>query len=249
MACGAGGDAYTLVSYALGLNGRCDGKAFVRILRWLEGDDVLQQEPVEDEPLPRIDPAPALAMAVPLSKVREPRLLAWLARRQIPSSAPAGWLPSFEAPWWPMGYAGNWPVVIPACTGRGDVLSMHGIAIDVDAPTKTRWPKGASSRELLFADRSTRSWLSGKSAPPDRLLIVEGATDYLTAAPQMPTLGYFSGSAAALRTVPITSGTRVYCGVDADEKGDMYENEIANALAPHPVRRIPLQRLKHGGGA
>lgn len=120
---------------------------------------------------------------------------------------------------------------------------MHGIAISSDAPRKTTWPKGADSRELLFADRNMRAVLRGDRPWPDRVLFVEGGTDFLTASPQMPTIGVSAGAAAALRLVRPPPTTRLYVGTDPDHVGDVYAKQIADALSPNITRRVPLHRL------
>lgn len=241
-ACQAKGSAHRLVSYALGMNGALKGSAWRKVSEWMDGSGTLEAE-AEAEVLTRIDPSPALRCAVPLSRCRAPAVLAWLARRGIRPEAPAGFLPDFEAAWWPSGYARQWPVVIPACTGRGEVVSMHGMAIQAGPESKTRWPKGASSRELLFAAPQMRQWLRGCAPCPGRLLLVEGAPDFLTTAPLMPTIGFTSGFEEALRLVRVDSGTEVVVGTHLDEAGRRYQDRIANILAPHPVRVLPLERL------
>jgi len=121
---------------------------------------------------------------------------------------------------------------------------MHGIAIDT-APRKTTWPKGGQHGGLLFASASTRRWLSGQAPAPQRVVVVEGATDYLTASTELPDcaiLGIASGSPPALSTVPKEKGQRWYVATDPDAAGRRYAKQIAEALYPTPVRPFPMVR-------
>lgn len=197
---------------------------------------------LQPEPPSRINPSKAISMAKSIRQVQDPRLLAWLERRQISATAPAGWLPRFWAPWWKSSR--RWPLVIPACTGTGVVESIHGIAVDSDVEHKTCWPSGASSRELLFAAPRVRAWLSGSAPPPSDVVVVEGATDFLTATVQLPecaVIGITSGSATALRLVPRSSGQRWYVATDPDEAGEKYKRQVAQALFPSPVYPFNLR--------
>lgn len=193
----------------------------------------------------RADVSDAIRMAKPISQVEDEKLDAWLKLRCIHKSAPAGWLPDFTAPWWPAGNSGHWPVIIPACTGRGVVESIHGVSIG-DAPRKTQWPAGVESRELLFATPATREWLRGNAPAPARVLVVEGATDFLSSVTRLDdcaVIGVSSGAAKALYLAPKTKGQRWYVGTDPDTSGDKYAKEVADAIFPTPVYPIPLRKL------
>jgi hypothetical protein len=244
VSCKATGDGFTMVAYHLGLDPKPRGRAFRDILAWLgsgERCEVVEQD--EEMSAISVDVMPALRAAVPISQARDPRLGSWLARRCIGPGAPAGWLPSWEESWWPRGWSERWPVVVPACTAKGVVMSMHGVAVDSGVDRKTTWPLAASARELLFASAGLRRWMRGEASAPERLLVVEGATDYLSAADQLPTIGATSGGFTALRLLDIPKTTRVYIGTDPDKAGRVYAQQIADALAPHPVRLLPLHRM------
>lgn len=244
VACEATGDAITMVAYHLGLDPKPRGQAFRDILAWLKSGKRCEVVKQDEEPLTiSVNVIPALRAAVPLSQARDPRLGRWLAKRAISPHAPAGWLPMWEDAWWPKGWSSRWPVVIPACSARGEIMSLHGLAIDDSAPRKTTWPVGSGARELLFASAALRRWMRGEAPAPERLLVVEGATDYLSAADQMPTIGATSGGFVALRLLEIPKTTRVYVGTDPDAAGRVYAQQIADALAPHPARLLPLHRM------
>lgn len=252
LACQTKGDAVSLVGLSLHEEGRPRGRTFVECVRWLEGTGALPAMNLPEEDPVRIDPLPALRRAVPVSEVSDPRLDAYLEQRRIPKTAPAGWLPRFSADWWgaternPLGFSRYWPLVVPACSGRGVIESMQGLAVEEAAPRSKMWPKGAESRELLFADRKVRSWLAGSAPPPKQLLVVEGVPDYLTATcvlEDIYVIGVSAGCARALRLVTLSTSTDVYVGTHADVAGRRYEAEVVDALWPQLVRPLPLERL------
>lgn len=195
----------------------------------------------------RADVTDALKEAAPISKVKDEKLDEWLAFRQISRDAPAGWLPKFSAPWWPDGSSERWPVILPACTGRGVVESIHGVSIDIErTASKTRWPVGVESRELLFATPATREWLRGNAPAPARVLVTEGATDFLSSVTRVNdcfVIGIANGGAKALSLVPKAKGQRWYVGTHPDTAGDKYATSVANAIFPSPVYPLPLRGL------
>ncbi len=228
----------SLASWAIAGSRRPNAKVF----SFLEGKVQVRVERAEPEPPRRIDPAAALASARSVRDVNDPRLIAWLAARRLPQTIPAGWLPNFRATWWTGSR--TWPLVIPACTGTGKVESLHGIAVEA-APHKTTWPLGAESRELLFAAPKTRAWLQGKAKAPRDVIVVEGASDFLTANVVFEgdaVLGITSGGASALSLVPRVRGQRWYVATDPDEAGRMYARKVAEAVYPHPVYPFPMER-------
>lgn len=238
VACRRGGpDELSLVAWALNHSRRVDAKVY----DFVEHKRVRTIAPRPEAAPKRIDPALALRLARPFSEVEDERLSAWLAHRAISPRAPAGWLPRFSAPWWPSSE--TWPIVLPACTGTGKVESLHGVAVG-EAPHKTTWPRGAESRELLFAAPSTRAWLRGVGSAPREVLVVEGATDFLSAVvelPDMAVLGITSGAASALALVPKVRGQRWYVATDPDTAGRKYAEKVAEYVFPFPVYPFPLR--------
>ena len=246
MICKEGGDAVALVSASRYGTTRPVGRLYPEVAAYLEALAGIGPPLEEQEAPERIDPWPALRSATPLADARDEALGEWLLERGIERTAPAGWLPKFSAPWWP-GFSANWPVVLPACSGAGEVQSMHGVAISDAAPQKTCWPRGASSRELLFADRHARAWLRGEGARPRRVLFVEGATDYLSASTRVEkdtlVFGVFSGAFRALR-LQKWDGIDCVILTDADAAGDRYATLIAKGVAPQPCLRVDWDALR-----
>lgn len=200
-------------------------------------------------PPDRVDPGAALRACRGLAGVADPLLLGFLQKRSISAHAPAGWLhrsSGFWAEWWP-DFARWWPLIIPACSGTGQVLSIHGIAVDPRAPRKTTWPKGGTSAGLLFANRETRRWLAGEDEPANEVVVVEGATDYLTACTRLTgcsVIGVTSGAASAIHLVPRKRNQRWFVATDPDDKGDKYAEQVAEQLFPTPVLPFPMHLLR-----
>ena len=249
VACKRYGDGFGFVGLFLQLGEPMSRADFKVMVGFVESGEVQKRapRPEDDEELERIDPWPALLRAVPLQQAKDRRLHAWLASRALPVTAPAGYLRGFRAPWWP--YRDLYPVIVPACTGRGVVESMHGRSIE---DGKTIWPKGAASRELLFATPPTRAWMCGSAPPPSDIVIVEGLTDYLTwsSTQPQPAIGVYAGAAAALATTPFTRRTKVWIGTDDDAVGDKYAEEVADVLSGTAVvRRMPMRQVNEWRGA
>lgn len=243
--CGTEGDSIEFAALHLGLSVPVRGQDYKSVLAWLATGETSPRAEAVDEPLVRINPWPALNRARHIARVEDPVLLSWLEQRAIPRTAPAAWLPSFEAAWWPRGYARWFPLVVPVCTGTGEVVSMQGRAVLPNAPTKTRWPSGAAARELLFATPAARRALAGWENP-EYLLIVEGLTDFLTQAsimPTVPVVGVTEGAAAALRTTRLCATTKILIGTHVDGKGVKYERDVADAMPMRIIRKAPLERL------
>lgn len=252
VACRAGGGALSLVGYHLGVGHRVErrygegldlrGRAFRHVISFIEKGEILPVAESEPEDLKRIDPMPGLRRAVPVGRCGDAEVCSWLRGRGIDASrAPAGCLRNFTADWW--FWSRTHPLVVPACTGLGEIESMHARSVTDD--TK-RWPKNASSRELLFASPVVRSWLRGESDQPPVLVVTEGLSDYLTwsSASKVPTLGVTSGGTGALRTVGIAKGTEVFVGTHSDVSGRRYAEEVADAFAMRAVvRPLPLRRV------
>lgn len=250
--CRVAGDAYDLVAYRLlGRRAREAGSEFSRVLDWLrDRGDVPVIEPRAPRP-PTYPPLQgvleALRRATPLAETLDPEVLAFLARRNLSTSAPAGVLPAgFAArPWWPAGRSGRWPLVVPAVDASGAIRSLHARRLDGERP-KSLWPKEADAVALVFADpRHARPWLQG-GRTPSRVLIVEGMTDYLRACGEpgargWAVLGIESGSASAFARMPWRPEQRVYVCTDGDAPGDAYAAALERAV-PVSTRRVPMLR-------
>lgn len=255
VACGCRGDGLSLVGLYLGVaqqepaaegpRVRLVGRAFMAVLDFVKSGKMQEVKEVRkvEEPK-RIDPSAGLKLAVPLSRCSEPDVLSWLASRKIPTHAPAGCLKGFKADWWP--WAQGFPLVVPACTGSGEVVSMHARSV---TSNEKRWPRGAEARELLFAPPALRAWMRGECKGPPALVIAEGLSDYLTwsSVSSIPAIGIASGGASALRMLRLEQGCQVFVGTDPDRNGhgDRYAEEVADAIKHQAVaRRLPLDRVR-----
>lgn len=258
-ACGATGDAVDLASFAIvGCKASRAGSDFRKIRSWwLQDGPELVWEPSQYE----VSRPPAEEVQRVLKACRAPSeaslpgLPAFLAKRGFnPRTVAAGILPprSWDGwsgiRWWPRIWTEQFPLVIPAFTGAGNLVSIHGRSIDDSATRKTTWPKGHDSAGLLFADsRYARRMLRNQPTDAETLLIVEGLTDYLWAVQTAPdrcaVIGIASGSANALQLPRWPKGLRFYIGCDPDPTGDSYAVKVAEALSPHTCRRLPLHIL------
>lgn len=153
-----------------------------------------------------------------------------------PAHVPAAVLPDrYDWPaWWPYG-ARPWRLVVSMVDARGVVTSMHGRATENTDRGKTRWPLERRAAGLLFADSPGRRLLRGAECPEiQRVLVVEGITDYLAAAsrrhPETAVLGACSGGFAALSALPDVWGGVVYVATDSDQAGQRYAAEVERAV-------------------
>ena len=143
--------------------------------------------------------------------------------------------------WWP--HHGRWRLVVPAYDAAGVVRSVHARAISDTDMGKTRWPKGRNAERLLFADPWLGVWLLRGESIPERVIVLEGATDYLHVSslrpPGVAVLGAAAGGFAALADVRWPKGCVVYAGTDDDATGDKYAAVIRAAVpSAVEVRRI-----------
>lgn len=169
-------------------------------------------------------------------------LAAFFERRGLTVHVPAVWLPRSTL------LQPGYPLVVPAFTGAGELASLHGRSVP-DRTPKTTNPKGFDFRGLLFLDPLVaQPFFAGVGPTPRALIVVEGVTDFLRTAqlrkPDVAIVGIVSGSADALRIVaPRLRGVELFAACDVGPAGDRYNMLIAAALAPHPVRPLPLIAL------
>ena len=145
--------------------------------------------------------------------------------------------------WWPAHWR-QYRLAIAAYDAAGIQRSMHARCTDegeAERWGKTRWPKDCRSTRLLFAD----PWLAlpmlqGESIP-QRVIVVEGATDFLALCSVRPPgwaiLGAAAGGFAALADVRWPTGCTIVSGVDDDEAGRAYHRQIVAAVPS--ARRLP----------
>jgi 5S rRNA maturation endonuclease (ribonuclease M5) len=110
----------------------------------------------------------------------------------------------------------------------------------------------------MFADpRTARPMLKG-TGEAQRVVVVEGITDYLALAsrvgPETAVVGACSGGFGALAQARISPGAVVYAATDHDPAGDRYAGEICAAFrgTGRDVRRVDwktaLMNGKNGAG-
>lgn len=262
--CKAAGDAVMLAAWAIAGEPRPSGaawapvRAFFASRGWCSGDGMgtgWTPAPRREVPaLPYPDRGELLALlraCRPVSAV--PEVGAWLEARGIVGRVHGAVLPDVHPwpAWWPYR-ARPWRLVAPMVDALGTVASVHGRATeDEGGRGKTRCPFERRGDGLFFADPLVgRPMLRGEASPA-RVVVVEGITDYLSAARYATAdgggtavLGGISGSFGAMAQARITPGATVYAWTDADDAGDRYAKEIARALRDQDVRRIDFRRTE-----
>lgn len=255
-ACPATGDAVDLVSWHQLGRAATKGDAELRQVFAFLDDGTTATAPATWTPAPepeRHPPTPAEVAAFLRAcppAASDPAVAAYLTGRHIdPTKVSAGAVPLGMANrWWPLSWSRSWRLVVPAFDGDGRLRILHARAIDGSTP-KTRWPLNSEASGVLFASRLGRALLRGEAAPT-RLLVTEGLPDFLDACSQadddLAVLSVESGSTPAFDALRerLPASTRVYVSTHADLAGDRYAQGIADALAPHPCRRVPLDLLR-----
>jgi len=130
---------------------------------------------------------------------------------------------------------------------NGEHVSFQGRrATDDPKGGKTRNPRGYSIAPF-FADALGLRVLSGDADGIAAALIVEGMTDYLRAAQaasdeglDVAVIGCVEGSFRALANVQSIRRIPIYIGTDADLKGRIYAEQVAQALPGGTLYSIPL---------
>ncbi len=263
--CKGTGDVVTLAAWRIAGNPRPSGaawgpvRAFFASHGWCSGDGSAAGEwaaPARREvpvvPYPdRGELLDLLQACRPVDTVPEVR--AWCDERGIVGRVHGAVLPDVHRwpAWWPYR-ARPWRLVVPMVDALGKVASMHGRATEDDGGRgKTRCPYERRGDGLFFADPLIgRAMLRGE-AEPARVVVVEGVTDYLSAARYATAgpggtavLGGISGSFGAMAQARIPKAATVYAWTDPDEAGDRYAREIARALREYDVRRIDFRRTE-----
>lgn len=269
--CGEKGDTVNLVSFVVAGQRRAYREAFAWLKERGQVEPLPSHEVQPEKPrLPKEEVAALLRACTPVSETRDARVLHWLAHRPVPLDpklVPAAVLPpprhpvygqlaryewdDRQVPWWPRKWSTLYPLVVPAWTGHGHLGGIHARAVDPDAPRKSTWPLAVDCRALLFADPVlARPMLRGNPEGITAVLIAEGLPDFLYACqearqiPGLAVLGIESGSAPALKLIRWPRDVRIYTSVHPDEAGDRYAEAIAQQLAPRPVYRLPLDRVR-----
>lgn len=185
-----------------------------------------------------------MRMALPVAKV--PAVAAYLNERGIPANAPCGALPHGRnwPSWWAWGSL--YPLLVGGYDGHGQLRSVHARAITDDVMGKTRWPKGFLAGWLFADPWKARPMLRGEDTEVERVIVVEGLTDYLSVAAyaqgdsKLAVIGGTAGSWRHLGDAPLPRNSTVYIATDNDPTGDKYAAEVASVLATHDCRRVHL---------
>lgn len=201
--------------------------------------------PRPEEPYP--DEGELRGLLGACGRVTESRAVAeWCVGRGFdPQVVPAAVLPSHHPwpAWWP--YRGSpWRLVCSMVDSSGAIRSMHGRATEATERGKTRWPLERRATGLLFADPWIgRPMLRGLSVAVDRIVVVEGITDYLAMSSRRPegvaVLGACSGGFAALGSARLPD-VPVYVATDGDVAGMRYADEVGRALPGRDLRRVHM---------
>lgn len=250
-ACGAHGDAVDLAAWVMLGRGTAKGDPELRrVFEFLDGST---SRPTADRPPTEPPPPPAAELTAFLRACRPPvedlEVKEYLRSRGIdPAGASAGAIPTnLGARWWPCRWSRTWRLVVPAFDARGVVRSLHARAVEADRDPKTRWPLGCGASGLVFADQLGRRLLRGERSS-GTLIVAEGLIDYLHVSAESggtaAVIAVESGSESAIRLVRLPPDVRVYVATHADLAGDRYAQAVADALAPHPCRRVPLHLLR-----
>ena len=153
--------------------------------------------------------------------------------------------------WWPGSWAREFPILAPMYDAAGQLAGLRGRAISSSARRKTTAPIGFDTIRLLLAD----PWVALpllRGASPEALqyvLFAEGDTDYASAAQTSKTdrsiavIGLISGSPRALVSIKWPARSSLVSAMDPGEAGDRYHQGIVSAVAPFPVRRVPIASL------
>ena len=172
---------------------------------------------------------------------------AYLTSRSIPLDAPCAALVTTEndwPDWWSWG--SEYPLAVGGYDGHGKLRSVHARAIREDAKGKTRWPRGYAAGWLFVDPWKARPMLQGEATEVERIVIVEGLTDYLAVAAharhdtRLAVIGGTAGSWRHLGDARLPPRSTVYIATDNDPTGDRYASEIGAVLAHHDCRRVHL---------
>lgn len=164
------------------------------------------------------------------------------------------------ASWWSSRWPPAYRLMVRAWEANGTLGGLHARAIlpIPEGAPKTRWPRGVDAAGLLFACPFGLALLRGEPIPYlGAVMICEGLTDWLSAAALMreqadylersartdewcriAVLGGAAGSFRVLSQVRWPEGDyQVWCCTDLDLAGTRYAMQVAEAIAPRPIKR------------
>ncbi len=142
-------------------------------------------------------------------------------------------------------------LVLPAYDATGRLASVHArYAGPPPGPKerKTLWPSGYQVRGLTFANPPALAMLRGElPEAPARVVIAEGATDYLLAAlkwPALPILGLTAGTWNRELADRVPDGATVAIRTDNDPAGDRYAETVIESFKGRRVALVRTRREK-----
>lgn len=263
---GAGDPRWTRVREWFSERGWCDAAAAAAAPAPLDAGEM-----PDLRARPPVDQVRALLLASPRiddGANRFPEVGEFLRRRHLEAGRLGGVARVLPAPrahrwpwWWPESWASSYRLVVPAWEADGTLAALHGRAVDGASP-KTRWPRGGdgefSYRRLLFACPRALALMRGRGGAR-RVLVCEGITDFLATVQAVvgggerflgtAVMGGTAGSFPALADVAWPADVRVFAATDPDRQGRVYAQQIADAMAPRPVRPVPLWLVPRGDEA
>jgi len=149
--------------------------------------------------------------------------------------------------WWPANWQ-SWPLLLRLHDRTGSFVSVQGRRLGAALP-RTLCPRGYQVQGTFFANGTARRLLS-KDKLSDKLLIVEGFTDFIRAsliAESFPdglaVLGGMAGSWRGLSALELSAEFPVYIATDCndpDRTGDLYAAEISKFIGTGELWRLPL---------
>ncbi len=269
--CGTGGDVLSLIAASRGLSTARDFREVLRagaemaglwdIVSELDGTAAATDRPVRpafvapppepEREYPAADDVRALlAACVPVTEDDE--VAAYLTGRAVDPELVAADGLALAIPagsrllgrtW---GYKGrSWAetghrLLLPVRDVLGDVRSVRAWRVTDGESPKRLPPAGYKASGLVLASPMAVAILSGRR-PAERVLIVEGESDFLVAATwrlSRPTavIGVQSGSWTPAFGARFRPGTEVLIWTDRDRAGDGYADEITRSLAPRGCR-------------
>lgn len=255
--CGAKGNLTQLVRLSLGTDDWRQVRAWFADAGWCSGEGTRSTwtpPPPKPPPPPLAYPDDVeafLALGGPVEDDAEVHAF-WSSRGYGPHTDAFCALPTY-APWpdwWGCGRAKLWRLAAPMYDAHGVVRSVHARAVrdpgvyasgprKGEKRPKTHAPYNVRGDGLLFADPWLGRWLLRGESVPERVLVVEGITDYAAVTsqriPGLAVLGGISGSFKALADVRWPTGCVLYLGTDNDTAGDAYAAEVR---VPIETRRV-----------
>jgi DNA primase len=258
-ACGATGDALSLIAASHGID---PAVSFREVLR-VAADLACMPGLLDDEaprpipaPRPRAVPPPAERTYPPEHELAslfdatspvtdDAEVSGWLAGRGISPDLVAELnlarairrdacaLPRFATykgrSWLETGHR----LIVPVYDERINVRSVRcGRVRDDDSPKRLP-PSGYRATGLVMADAAARAMLAGERKAA-KLCVVEGEPDFLTWATRAPkdtaVIGLTSGAWCPLIAMRVPSGTPVFVRTDHDPAGDKYAEEVSRSL-------------------